>query len=302
MPGERAQRAAARSTSCGRGTSSGRASEKRNSVVPLPTLGRRKAARWSRVAGHAGAAHAAGVHPSSGSGPLYVALGDSISIDEYAGGPGRGGASLLHANRDDDFPEWRGRDLRSADPAAGFALLALDGATRRTLLDVQLPRLTALPPPSVVTLTIGGNDLLAAFGDTGAARRVIEEVRQALGQALDRIAERLAPSARVVVGTVYDPSDGTGDTVRLSLPPWPDGVAVIGELNDALRTTALAGGAAVAEIAERFSGHGLLAGDPTGPSPRPANRDLWFCRLIEPNAWGADGVRAAFWAALHGAA
>ena len=34
----------------------------------------------------------------------YVALGDSISIDDYSGGPGRGGASLLLANRDDDFP------------------------------------------------------------------------------------------------------------------------------------------------------------------------------------------------------
>ena len=232
--------------------------------------------------------------------PAYVALGDSISIDDYAGGPGRGGASLLHRNRDDDFPQWRGRDLRSADPTAGFAMLALDGGTRRTLLDVQLPRLAALPPPSVVTLTIGGNDLLAAFGDTDAARRVVGEVREALVRALDRIGERLAPSGIVVVGTVYDPSDGTGDTARLGLPPWPEGVALIEELNDALRTTAAAAGAAVAEIAERFSGHGLLAGDPTGPFPRPADRDLWFCSLIEPNAWGADGVRAAFWAALQG--
>ena len=239
------------------------------------------------------------MHSATGNGPLYVALGDSISIDEYAGGPGRGGASLLHANRDDDFPEWRGRDLRSADPATGLAMLATDGGTRRTLLDVQLPRLAALPPPSVVTVTVGGNDLLAAFGDTPAARRVIGEVADALARALDRIHERLAPSGTVVVGTVYDPSDGTGDTARLGLPPWPDGVAVIGELNDALRTTAVASGAAVAEIAERFCGHGLQAGDPTGPSPRPADRDLWFCRLIEPNAWGADGVRAAFWAALH---
>ena len=239
------------------------------------------------------------MHPTSGSGPLYVALGDSISIDEYAGGPGRGGARLLHTNRDDDFPAWRGRDLRSADPGAAVAVLALDGATRETLLGVQLPRLAALPAPSVVTLTIGGNDLLAAFGDTAVARRVIAEVGSAVDRALDVVTARLAPGGRVVVGTVYDPSDGTGDTARLGLPPWPDGVAVIGELNETLRTTARARGAAVAEIAEHFSGHGLLAGDPTDPSPRPANRDLWFCRLIEPNAWGADGVRAAFWEALQ---
>src|SRR3712207_9372065 len=100
--------------------------------------------------------------PSAG--PLYVALGDSISIDEYAGGPGRGGASLLHSNRDDDFPEWRGRDLRRADPDTAFALVATDGATTRTLLDVQLPRLARLPAPSLGTLTIGGNDLLGKIG------------------------------------------------------------------------------------------------------------------------------------------
>src|SRR3954465_15392529 len=86
----------------------------------------------------------------------YVALGDSISIDDYAGGPGRGGASLLFANRDDDFPDEGGRDLRSADPAAGFALLATDGATTATVLDRQLPRLAALGiRPDLVTLTIG---------------------------------------------------------------------------------------------------------------------------------------------------
>ena len=62
----------------------------------------------------------------------YVAMGDSISIDEYAGGLGRGGASLLYRNHDDDFPEWKGRDLISSDPDATFALLAGDGATTRT--------------------------------------------------------------------------------------------------------------------------------------------------------------------------
>ena len=110
----------------------------------------------------------------------------------------------------------------------------------------------------------------------------------------------LAPGGRVVVGTVYDPSDGSGDTDRLGLPPWPDAVEVIAELNDRLRTVASAGGAAVAEIAECFRGHGLLVGNPARADPRPAERDLWFCQVIEPNAWGANGVRSAFWAALQG--
>ena len=236
-----------------------------------------------------------GAHP-----PSYVALGDSISIDEYAGGPGRGGASLLFRNRDDDFPDWRGRDLLGADPATTCSLLATDGATTRTLAQAQLPRLRALPrPPTLVTLTIGGNDLLSAYGDTAAARGVVRSVGTAVDAALGEIAGLLAPGGRIVVGTVYDPSDGTGDAGRLGLPPWPDAVAVLAELNDALRGAAARHGAAVAEIAAAFLGHGLRAGDPTQRNPRPRDRDLWFCDLIEPNAWGAGGVRAAFWAALR---
>ncbi len=78
---------------------------------------------------------------SAGASEIYVALGDSISIDLYAGGPGRGGPSLVARNRDADFPEWRGRDLATTRPELGFELLATDGGTTASLLDVQLPRL-----------------------------------------------------------------------------------------------------------------------------------------------------------------
>src|SRR3990170_1750828 len=104
----------------------------------------------------------------------YVSLGDSISIDDYSGGPGRGGASLLFRNRDDDFPSWRGRDLQTRRPDMTFRLLATDGATR-------------------------------------AARHVIADVRTATSLALTQLEPLLAPRAQVVVGTVYDPSDGTAD-------------------------------------------------------------------------------------------
>lgn len=231
--------------------------------------------------------------------PAYVALGDSISIDDYAGGPGRGGASLLFRNRDDDFPEWAGRDLVSQEPDSTFLLLATDGATTQTLVQSQLPRLTALAVrPTLVTLTIGGNDILSEYGDTRAARQVIEQVSRAVSRALTELRALLAPGGRVVVGTVYDPSDGTGDASRLGLPPWPDAVRVVTELNAALRRVAVDHGAAVAEIAEHFHGHGVTAGEAWRADPRPPQRALWYCNVIEPNAWGANGVRAAFWAAL----
>ena len=230
---------------------------------------------------------------------IYTALGDSISIDLYAGGPGRGGASLLARNRDDDFPEWAGRDLATTRPELGFALLATDGGTTSSLLDGQLPRLeTGDVAPRIVTLTVGGNDVLAAYGDTPAALKIVRVVRERVGEALDRVNALVAPGDPVVVGTVYDPSDGTAEAWRVGLPPWPEVVEVLAELNAALRAVAGEHGAVVADIHGRFLGHGLRAGNPAQGKARPRNDALWYCNIIEPNAWGADAVRAAFWAAL----
>jgi len=232
---------------------------------------------------------------------VYVALGDSISIDHYAGGEGRGGASLLARNRDDDFPQWRGRDLVTLDPHFSYHLLATDGGTTSTLLDSQLRRLeTSTIAPTVVTLTVGGNDLLGAYGDTRRAREIVAVVRRRVGQALVRLRSVLRrPSDPVIVGTVYDPSDGTGDASRVGLPPWPQIVDVLAELNAELRGVAAEHGARVADIHDYFLGHGLRAGNPAQSESRPANRDLWFCNVIEPNAWGASAVRAAFWDTFH---
>ena len=108
---------------------------------------------------------------------VYAALGDSMSIDDYAGGPGRGAASLLWRNRDEDFPAWAGRDLTAQDPAARLALLASDGATSAGVAGEQLERLRRLGViPTLATVMMGGNDLLATYGDAGAARRAINTV------------------------------------------------------------------------------------------------------------------------------
>ena len=228
----------------------------------------------------------------------YVALGDSISIDEYAGGPGRGAASLLVRNRDEDFPEWRGRDLASLG-ATDAHVLAADGATCRDVLDRQLPRLARLGgAPDLVTLTVGGNDVLSCYGDTRRALEVVSAGRSDVGLILKRLAPLVSPDSAVLVGTVYDPSDGTGDAARVGLPEWPGVVEVLARLNEALHAVAAEHSARVADIHGLFLGDGLSRGNPAQSDPRPPDRELWYCDVIEPNAWGASGVREAFWNAL----
>ena len=80
----------------------------------------------------------------------YAALGDSISIDEYAGAPGLGGASLFAHNRDDTFPHWRGRDLATIHPGMRYQLFAVDGGTTETSWTTSSPSCNARAsrPPS----------------------------------------------------------------------------------------------------------------------------------------------------------
>ncbi|WP_433797025.1 SGNH/GDSL hydrolase family protein [Actinoplanes sp. CA-252034] len=222
----------------------------------------------------------------------YVALGDSMSIDDYAGGPGRGAASLLHRNLDTDFPDWAGRDLAANGWSVDVA--ARDGAVTADVLDRQLPHLNG--GPDLATLTVGGNDLLTAYGDDTAAAAVIGRVA---AQA-EAILIRLPRTCRVVVTTVYDPSDGTGTAPGLT--PWPMAPHWIRTLNNTLTDVAARHGAILADVHAAFTGHGVTAGNPAQTDARPANRDLWFCGVIEPNAWGAHAIRATWWNALAEAA
>ena len=86
-------------------------------------------------------------------------------------------------------------------------------------------------------------------------------------------------------------------------PPWPaalaGGAEVLAELNRVLWVLAEDHRALVADVRARFLGHGLPAGDPTPAGRPPRDRGLWYCGLIEPNAWGASQIRASFWEALQ---
>jgi lysophospholipase L1-like esterase len=230
----------------------------------------------------------------------YAALGDSMSIDAYAGGPGRGAPALLFKNQDADFPEWRGKDLATRFPSFRLLPLAMDGATSATVRYAQVPRLKEMNVrPDVVTLTMGGNDLLQTFGSPAAAHAARRALWDNGHAALADLRTLVGSGAPILVGTIYDPSDGTGDAERLGIGSWPDAVAWIAQFNETLRALASEHGAFVADIHQRFLGHGLRAGQPAQADPRPADRNLWYCGVIEPNAWGAGAIRAVFWELLE---
>ena len=209
--------------------------------------------------------------------PLYVSLGDSISIDDYAGGPGCGAASLLFENRDTDFPQWRGRDLRSRLPGADFVLLARDGATSETVRDVQIPWLEdRRVRPEIVTITMGGNDLLQVFGDDESALAAYETFLQNGDDVLKGLRALTGPEARILIGTIYDPSDGGGDPRQLHMEPWPTALEWIRKFNAEIAALAARYGAELIDI------HAAFQLDPLTQQLRDA---AWPRRGIGERAW-----------------
>lgn len=229
----------------------------------------------------------------------YVSLGDSMSIDAYAGGPGKGAASLLLKNRDEDFPDWQGKDLQTVMPGVRLIPLAMDGATSATVRYAQIPQLKEMKiRPDIITLTIGGNDLVQTFGSESATQERYRDVQENVDWTLRELRKMVGSKVPIIVGTIYDPSDGTGDGATLNVGAWTAALTWLGRFNDALKTVAGEQNCPVADIHAHFLGHGLTVGDPTQYEPRPENRDLWYCGIIEPNAWGASAIRSLWWETL----
>ena len=182
---------------------------------------------------------------------IYLALGDSISIDDYTGVRGGGAVSQL-AHR-------LGADLVD---------LTRDGNTTEGVL-IDLTR--ASPTADVVTLTAGGNDLLCGDRPREILRR------------LDQIACRIEPlGGRIVMNTVYDPSDGDNNVGRREL--GFSRLATIelrrrlNAVNEGIERLAREHGFLLADLERLFHGHGVASAEP------------WFVQLIEPNLAGATAI------------
>src|SRR5215216_4951463 len=236
----------------------------------------------------------------------YVALGDSMSIDLYpaldvgeidvavalerATAAGRvaplGAASLLYQNSEEYYPDRVGDDLVSLYPGLEFRNLASDGATIGEVFGEQLSQLEATAEPTLITLTIGGNDLLSAFGNR-PRRALLDKISADVAEAYDFLVDSLRgnfPASKLIVTTVYDPSDGTGRIPGVFDDAGPLPLDVLDRLNDHIRVLALGTpGVLLADIYAHFLGHGVSVPE----------EDRWYWRrsLIEPNARGANEIR-----------
>lgn len=244
----------------------------------------------------------------------YIALGDSMSIDLYpaldageidvavalerrpeAGNVAPlGAASLLVRNDDARWPEFTGRDLASRWPRVTAQNLATDAATIGDVFGDQLEQVGESSEEAIVTISVGGNDLLSAYSSKprpSLMERIVNDIAGAYDAMLDLVADRL-PRARLLLTTVYDPSDRIGVIPGILEDVGKLPLRHLDTLNAHIRDAAATReNAVLADVYAHFLGHGASVG--------PEHRWYWKRSLIEPSATGASEIRRVWLDALE---
>ena len=120
----------------------------------------------------------------------YLALGDGISLDNHPYQDAQnlslpctaaiGAAALLYRNDDTLHPEFAGRDLITKYKVGDYLNLCENGSTTEDLLKViAANRSIPLTKDNVlITVTLGGNDLLAAYRAGGDKAGIFRETKK----------------------------------------------------------------------------------------------------------------------------
>jgi hypothetical protein len=232
---------------------------------------------------------------------LYMALGDSMSIDFYPAQdalsarksvrPDIGAASLLFQNDDDLFPEFKGDDIVTRSPATLHTNLAVDGGIAENVLTAENLKVFAscADKKCLVTLTLGGNDLLHAYRisvgrDPGELITAYQQVLSNYTKVVSSLTARL-PNSTLVLTTVFDPTDGTGTMpTNSALYSGNFPIEFLNKFNEHVKVVAQLNGALVADVHAHFLGHGAACGS-------AENFWYWSGSPIEPSYRGASEIR-----------
>lgn len=121
----------------------------------------------------------------------YLAMGDSLTAGLGANPVTQGYAYLLYQ-----------RGVYDSAPNTLFANAAIPGATSQQVLSFQVPLATQSGfRPHVITMTVGGNDLLSILNGADP-QQVLQTFQGTLSAILVQLCTQL-PEARIYVGNLY---------------------------------------------------------------------------------------------------
>ncbi len=239
---------------------------------------------------------------------VYLALGDSMSIDFYpaqdvesAGLSARddiGASALFYRNDSQLFPDFEGKDLVTKFPGIRYKNLAIDGATCEDLLskvrDTDIS--TSAGTKLLVTLTLGGNDLLETYRRSTGEQQSVLSIEfgkvQVRYTTVVQMLRRKLPNALLILTTVFDPTDGTG--IMPSATPLYQGklpIEFLTEFNRFILSYAKDESILVADVYKHFFGHGAEC---------DAADKFWYWKPspIEPSYRGASEIRRVWFETL----
>jgi lysophospholipase L1-like esterase len=232
---------------------------------------------------------------------IYFAIGDSMSIDFYPAQDAEasgitvrediGAAALFHHNESDMFPEFSGMDLASFFPKIHYKNIAEDGNTCGGVIN-RLAAMDLSTSPEVcalITLTVGGNDLLSAYrASVGKEKGVLQEEILRIQTEYDHVvflAKSLFNNYRLILSTVFDPTDGTG-IMPMSTPIYNGRLPIefLDQFNDHIRAHSNDPTVSVADVHKHFLGHGAECNSAD---------EFWYWKAspIEPSYKGASEIR-----------
>ncbi|HJW80921.1 MAG TPA: SGNH/GDSL hydrolase family protein [Acidiferrobacterales bacterium] len=173
----------------------------------------------------------------------YMALGDSLVAGYGAVPATQGYVYLLY--KDGAFDRVTNTLLSNA---------GVPGVTSRQVLEHQVPQAIEAFRPTVITLTVGGNDLLRILKGENAGQ-VLSEFQANFTLILQGLRTAL-PNARIVVSNLY------------TIPQIPGAGQVVPIFNQIVAGVASAFNVPVADVYSAFQGrHGLLLIERAGAAP-----------------------------------
>jgi lysophospholipase L1-like esterase len=232
-----------------------------------------------------------------------IVMGDSISV-----GAGSSSSSLAYyaqliRNNDTKYSAETGHSLEAKfGHAIDLVNVAKSGATTNDLasqeskLDQQAP----FTGHSIVTITIGGNDLQGALAnnDPDPAGSLLEEALANIGPTIDFLQnpEKFPDGVSIYLMAVYDPTDGKGQAngcfFGVSRPQF---IPALDKWREAYIDLAKEKHFAVVDALGHFHGHGGNYADTSNEYFNAEDNTRWFANdCIHPNDRGHSELRRLF--------